>query len=67
MKLIPDWRKALGFYSIQAGIIGGSVLAGIAAVTAVGVVVPDYWTQVAAFLTITGMVAGRLIQQGDGK
>lgn len=63
-RLVPDWKQALSFYSVKAGIIGGSVLAGIAAVQAAGVSVPDYWTQVAAFLTITGMVAGRLISQG---
>lgn len=64
MKLIPDWRKALGFYSVQAGIVGGGVLAGITAVQAAGVAVPDYWAQAAAFLTITAMVAARLIHQG---
>lgn len=63
-RLVPDWKQALSFYSVKAGIIGGSVLAGIAAVRAAGVSVPDYWTQAAAFLTITGMVAGRLISQG---
>jgi hypothetical protein len=63
-RLVPDWKRALSFYSVKAGIVGGSVLAGIAAVQAAGITVPEYWTQVAAFLTITGMVAGRLIQQG---
>lgn len=65
-RLVPNWKQALSFYSVQAGIIGGAVLAGIAAVQAVGVSVPDYWTEAAAFLTITGMVAGRLIHQGGG-
>ena len=33
-RLVPDWKRALSFYSVQAGIIGGAVLAGIAAVEA---------------------------------
>ena len=63
-RLIPNWKRALSFYSVQAGVIGGGVLAGIAAVSAAGASVPEYCTQIAAFLTITGMVAGRLIHQG---
>ena len=66
-RLVPDWKRALSFYSVQAGIIGGAVLAGIAAVEAAGFAVPEYWTEAAAFLTITGMVAGRLISQGIGR
>ena len=65
-RLIPDWKRALSFYSVQAGIIGGSVIAGIVAANAAGVTVPEYWSQIAAFLTITAMVAGRLISQGGG-
>jgi hypothetical protein len=63
-RLIPNWKRALSFYSVQAGIIGGSVIAGIVAANAAGITVPEYWSQIAAFLTITAMVAGRLIQQG---
>ncbi len=66
-RLVPDWKRALSFYSVQAGIIGGAVLAGIAAVEATGVSVPEFWTRAAAFLTITGMVAGRLISQANGQ
>jgi hypothetical protein len=64
-RLIPTWKRALSFYSVQAGIIGGGVLTGIAAVSTAGISVPQYWSDAAAFLTITAMVVGRLINQGD--
>lgn len=63
LKLIPDWRKALTFYSVQAALIGGGVLSGIWVVQLFGVSVPDYWVHIASGLTITSFIALRLVAQ----
>ena len=47
-RLVPDWKQALSFYSVKAGIIGGSVLAGIAALLISAPVLTDLVTTLSA-------------------
>lgn len=63
MKLIPNWKKAGKFYSVQAALVGGGILSGIGAVQMFGVQVPQVYVYAASFLTISSFVVLRVVNQ----
>lgn len=63
MKLIPNWKKAGEFYSVQAALVGGGIISGMFVLNMFGVQVPQVYSYVASFLTISAVVVLRVVNQ----
>ena len=65
MKLISNWKTAYRFLSVQAAVIGGALMAGAQAAQAAGIDLPEGVTKWVGYLTVAGVVLGRLVRQGE--
>ena len=61
--LVDDAHKFLTWYSIQAALTGGALMAGLGALHLAGIDVSPLWSDLTGFLVCTSFVALRLVKQ----
>lgn len=67
MKLIPDWRKAWRFVSIQIAVIGGAMQAAVIAWPDFREWLGDTMSHLVGLFMFTGIIAGRVVKQRPHK
>lgn len=66
MRLIPDWRRAWRYFSVQADVLAVAVSgAWLAVPDDLRAAVPHQWLAIAALALAALGIIGRLIKQGE--
>ena len=63
MKMIPNWRSAWRFVSVQIAVVGAGMQGAILAFPDMKDWLGDQITHLAGLLMLVGLVAARLVQQ----
>lgn len=63
MKLVPNWREAWKFLSVQVAVIGAAMQAAVLAFPDLKDWLGDTVTHLAGLLMLFGLVAARLVDQ----
>lgn len=63
MKLVPNWRQAWKWASVQIAIVGGAMQAAILAFPDLKDWLGDTITHLAGLMMLVGLVAARLVDQ----
>jgi hypothetical protein len=64
MKLVPDWRKAWKWFSVQLALVGAALQAAILAFPSIKEWLGDAVSHCVGLLILAGIVMGRLVDQG---
>jgi len=66
MKLVPNWRRAWRWYSVQASIIGAALVSAWPILPAgLRADLPDGLRTIIAVVTLLAVVPGRIVKQED--
>lgn len=64
MKLIPEWRRCLRMFSVQAMLVAGAIQGAYIALPAdMQETIPDNWMRALTFVVLGLGAVGRLIEQ----
>lgn len=65
MMIVPDWRQAWKWFSIQLAVVGGAIQAAVLAFPELKDWLGDTITHLAGLVMLWGIVAARLVKQKE--